>query len=172
MPIRRPSALAWVAAIAWSCGPAVEISGALALDTDADAGVAQQNDPFDGGVRQRLYDGGPGGSDCPNLSLESIRERTFLNKCANSGCHGNDQPALGLDLTLPLAELSAKLKEPSKQSLTGLPLIKAGSFGSSYLYLKIFLATPTEGDQMPPGAPLDQCTLDSLRDWIQIGAPD
>src|SRR5262245_61926106 len=119
MPIRRPLAVAWVAAIAWSCGPAAELSGRLATDSD---GVPAGGDLFDGGVRRHTYDGGPGGSDCPNLSLESIRERVFTTKCAGSRCHASDQPALDLDLTLPLEALSARLKEPSKQSLTGLPL--------------------------------------------------
>jgi hypothetical protein len=172
MTVRRALLLACLAASAWSCGPAAEISGSLATGTDADAGLSARDEPFDGGLRQRVYDGGPGASDCPNLSLESIRERVFLQKCGGGQCHSSDAPALGLDLSLAVDELSARLKEPSKQSLTGLPLIKAGAYGSSYLYLKVFLATPTEGDQMPPSAPLDQCTLDSLRDWIQIGAPD
>lgn len=157
-------------ACASSCGPAAELNGTLAVDSDA--GLTARGDPLDGSIRQRLYDGGPGGSDCPNVSLTSIRERVFLTRCGGSRCHASDQPAMGLDLSLEVAELSPRLREKSMETLQGLPLIKPNAYGSSYLYLKIFFATPTEGEQMPPTAPLDQCTLDSFKDWIQLGAPD
>lgn len=165
--------LAMLAAFS-ACGPAAEITGNLATDS-ADAGLNLREEPFDAGTpRRRLYDGGPGSADCPSPTLESIRERTLLSKCANSGCHGADNPAEQLDLTLPLEALSARLKEASHQAVTGIPLITAGAYGSSYLYLKVFLATPTTGEQMPPSPnpPLDACTLDAIKEWIAAGAPD
>lgn len=174
MPALRLQTPALAALLALSaCGPAGEITGNLATE-GTDAGLNLREEPFDGGMRRRLYDGGPGSADCPSPTLESIRERTLLTKCANSGCHGADNPAEELDLTLPLEALSARLKEASHQSVTGIPLIKAGAYGSSYLYLKVFLATPTAGEQMPPppNPPLDACTLDAIKEWIGAGAPD
>jgi hypothetical protein len=157
--------------LASSCGPAVEISGSLAAAGGADAGTNNALDS-DAGVRQRLYDGGPPGDECPQPTLTSIREKVFLAKCSESGCHAAAEPAESLDLTLELAELSARLREAAAQSATGLPLIKANEYGSSYLYLKVFLATPTEGRQMPPDIKLDPCELDAIREWIQVGAPN
>lgn len=157
--------------LAAGCGPAVEISGSLQTAEGLDGGISG-NEDFDAGVRQRLYDGGPAGDECPKPTLASIREKIFLPKCGGSGCHAADDPSEGLDLSLAVAELSARLREPAMQSVANMPLIRPNQYGSSYLYLKVFLATPTDGRQMPPDMKLEPCELDTIRDWIQLGAPN
>ena len=44
---------------------------------------------------------------------------------------------------------------------------------ASYLYEKISVARPTEGDRMPASStPLSAEKIEAVRAWIEAGAPD
>jgi len=106
-------------------------------------------------------------------TLQSIQDNVFTPTCA--GCHTgptsndvNDLPS-GMDLT----SLSM-----SFMSLVGVTSLQDGNFqrveaddpGASYLIQKLE-GTATGGVQMPAGGPpLDQATIDVIRQWIFDGA--
>jgi hypothetical protein len=157
-PGRLRGAIAALSFFAFACGPAVEIRGELKTGSDGGAST----------LAGLHGDGGPSG---PLMTLDDVRTQIFMPSCATSGCHAPPMPPLDLDLSLPTADLAPRLRQISKQSLAKIPLITPNAYGSSYLYLKVFLATPVVGDQMPPSAPLDARLIEDLRTWIQAGAP-
>ena len=147
----------------WACDPAGGPSGHwLQIYADATTGSSTTTRP--------KPDAGP----CPEPTLEAIRDEIFSPKCAVTGCHvtGVDPPKEDLDLSLPLADLRARLTQAAMQSPSGLPLIGGNDLGASYLYLKVFLTTPVAGERMPPRQPLERCEIDAIRDWIRAGASD
>lgn len=176
----RPALLSLVASLAaLACGPAADIRGTLVTDRSEliDGG---EPEPEDAGVLEDAgtstvtprRDGGPGSERCPEPTLTSIREKVFLPTCATADCHAGATPEQGLDLSLPLDTLAARLREPSMQSVSGLALVKPGQQGASWLYLKVFLETPATGSQMPPMMRLEECQLRAIGAWIQAGAPN
>ncbi len=132
-------------------------------------------DGSDAGTPLRRADAGfvdAGYSGCVAPTLEALRAELLVPRCGRAECHvGPDAPE-SLDLTLPLAELRTRLGQAANQSPSGLPLIRGGERGGSYLFLKVFLARPLTGERMPPDAPLDDCELDALAAWIDAGATD
>jgi hypothetical protein len=150
--------MTWLCASA-ACGPAVSIDGEIVSDESAPATregpevpIAEQTKPT-----------------CNTPVLASLREELFVPSCGE--CHSGAAPAEDLDLTLEGAELRMRLMQPAAQSPSGIPLVKPGSTGSSYLYLKIAVKTPLIGDRMPKDAePLEECTIESVRKWILEGA--
>lgn len=165
----------WVVLLAAGCGPAAEIDGPLfvpAALTAEDAGVrtATTSTRRDAGPR----DASPidaGDPTCPEPTLESVRDRVFLTSCATSGCHTGPQAAQGLALDTLQLDLVSRLRQSAAQSPSSMPLVTPGQPGASYLYLKVFLPSPSVGDRMPPSAPLSACQLAGLRRWIEAGAP-
>ncbi len=170
-----PAALALIIALAPACGPAVDIEGALYVPSVVpprrDAGAATSTTPRpDAGPR----DSGPadaGDPTCPEPTLASIDEVVLRPTCATTSCHVGPTPAEGLAFEGSVVDLASRLRQPSAQSASRMPLVTAGQPGASYLYLKVFLATPPSGDRMPPDAPLSACQLTAIRRWIEAGAP-
>lgn len=166
-----PSALVGLVA----CGPAVDIEGVLydpsALNTTRDAGTRTSTQPRpDAGPR----DAGPidaGAPRCPEPTLEALREKVFVPSCATGGCHTGPSASEGLRLDAMLLDLGARLRQPAAQSPSRMSLVTPGQPGASYLFLKVFLATPPGGGPMPPSGPLLDCELAALRRWIEAGAP-
>jgi hypothetical protein len=141
-------------ALCASCGPAVDIRGTLAVSDPENRSMAQ----------------GANGS-APIRALADVQARIFLPSCAGSACHAPPTPAMDLDLTAAVTDLAPRLRQVSKESLTGIPLVTPGAYGDSYLYLKVFLSSSAVGDPMPPSAPLDKTLIAGMRAWIQAGAP-
>lgn len=169
--VRSSLALALGSVLTLACGPGAELTGRLLVATPRpDAGTTTSTPTPDAGFGPR--DGGPGTEHCPEPTLTSIREKVFVPTCAVASCHVAPMPKEELDLSLPVAELSARLRERSRESASGLQLVAPGAVGASWLYLKVFFETPTTGDSMPPDLRLDDCQLDGIRDWINAGAPD
>lgn len=147
-----------------ACGPAGTVSGELSAAKEAQ-GVSQkeipavENEPED----ERF---------CVPPSLEALRTELFVPSCATAQCHAGETPAEGLDLSLEPVQLAARLLQPARQSPSGMPLVTPGSIGASYLLLKVALADPLRGAQMPKGeAPIEGCAQEALRTWIIRGAP-
>jgi hypothetical protein len=103
-------------------------------------------------------------------TLQSIQDSVFTPVC--TGCHtgpqGNPLPA-GLDLTSLSASFMALVDVPSTQN-GALDLVEPGDPDASYLIRKLE-GTAAVGVRMPAFAtPLDQDTIDTIRQWITDGA--
>jgi hypothetical protein len=99
--------------------------------------------------------------------FSSIQDTVFNVHCALSGCHiaGSQRP----NLTQGFAYNNI-VNIPSSQ---GRDYIKPGDPDNSYLYIKISNGSGIAGDVMPRGNPrLSQAIQDSIRAWIENGAPD
>jgi hypothetical protein len=103
-------------------------------------------------------------------TLLSIQDNVFTPMC--SGCHtgpASDMLPSGLDLTsLSMSFMSlvgvASVQEPAVER------VAAGAPDDSYLIHKLE-GTAQTGGQMPLfGQPLDQATIDTIRQWITDGA--
>ncbi len=71
--------------------------------------------------------------DRPNIhptklpAIEKLLATRFVRVCA--GCHAGAEPAAGLALDLPLETLATRLREPSIQSPSHMPLVTPGQIG-------------------------------------------
>jgi hypothetical protein len=104
-------------------------------------------------------------------TLQSIQDNVFTPIC--SGCHtgpsGGMLPA-GLDLT-SLAMSAANLVNVTSAQAPPLQRVTPGDPNNSYLIQKLE-GTASVGARMPAfSPPLDQATIDAIRDWISNGAP-
>lgn len=103
----------------------------------------------------------------PNLS--SIQDNVFTPTC--SGCHTGTGGALpgSMDLTDADASFASLVGVASVQE-PGTDRVAAGDADASYLIDKLE-GTQSAGVQMPAfGTPLDQATIDTIRQWIDDGA--
>jgi hypothetical protein len=92
----------------------------------------------------------------------------FTTSCAIANCHIGDGAAqLNLEAGRAFDEL---VGVPSTQ-VEGL-LVVSGDADASFLFEKIASETPTEGDRMPIGNPLDPLDIEAVRQWIEGGAPE
>jgi hypothetical protein len=103
-------------------------------------------------------------------TLTSIQDNVFTPLC--SGCHtgpaGNTLPA-GLDLTSISMSFMSLVNVASLEDAT-LNRVEPGDPDSSYLIEKLE-GTASTGGRMPLfGTPLDQETIDAIRQWITDGA--
>ncbi len=106
-------------------------------------------------------------------SLASIQNNIFTPTCSVAGCHsgppGPNLPA-GMDLSSANASFSSLVNIASFQEPTILR-VATGDADNSYLIHKLE-GTSAQGSRMPQGGPfLDQATIDVIRLWIDIGAP-
>ena len=106
-------------------------------------------------------------------SLTSIQNNLLSPTCSVAGCHsGPTGPNLptGMDLSSAAASFSSLINISSFQEPTILR-VAVGDADNSYLIHKLE-GTSTQGSRMPQGGPfLDQATIDIVRLWIDIGAP-
>jgi hypothetical protein len=121
-------------------------------------------------------------------------EPIFSSRCAGSGCHGGNAPALDLDLSSAAGVERTAAGAPSRQlsfaalppegargalSLAGLSIIDVqagyGQPAGSYLIYKVLGDPHILGDGMPPpGAGVSGLTKTELKTvsyWIRSGAP-
>lgn len=108
---------------------------------------------------------GPAGFD-PNFS--EIQANLFTPTCATSGCHDASAVA-GLDLRAGMSY--AMLVGIASSQEPGLMRVAPSDPDSSYLVRKLE-GTAGSGQQMPPGAALEQPVIDVVRQWITDGAID
>ena len=106
-------------------------------------------------------------------TLASIQNNIFTPTCSVAGCHsgppGPNLPA-GMDLSSANASFSNQVNIASFQEPTILR-VAVGNADNSYLIHKLE-GTSLQGSRMPQGGPfLDQATIDVVRLWIDIGAP-
>lgn len=105
-------------------------------------------------------------------SLDSIQANVFGVSCALAGCHtGPTGPALPQGMDLSSADSSfANLVGVTSIQNSALQRVAPNDAANSYLIRKIE-GTAAAGNQMPPGGPpLDQATIDTIREWIDNGA--
>jgi hypothetical protein len=113
---------------------------------------------------------GSGGDDSGPLTadLQSIQDHVFTPIC--SKCHIGAGAPRGLQLDSAHAFMDlvgvASVEVPSLQR------VKASDPDSSYMIQKIEGASGIQGGQMPLGEqPLDQTTINMIRQWVTNGAP-
>ncbi len=103
-------------------------------------------------------------------TLASIQDNVFTPSCAgcHSGPNGGPLPS-GLDLTSISASFTGLVNVAASQVGT-LNRVEPGNPDDSYLIQKLE-GTAAVGGRMPLfGTPLDQATIDAIRQWITDGA--
>ncbi len=149
-------------------------SGAsIVMDLDANALDGEYSGGFPSG------DGTAGGdfdvvfsitTPASGATLDDIQANVFTPTCSTSGCHtGPAGGALPSGMDLSDADASfANLVGISSTQQPSLSRVEAGDPDNSYLVQKI---EGTAGSRMPlGGAPLDQATIDDIKQWISDGA--
>ncbi len=102
-------------------------------------------------------------------TLSSIQDNVFTPTC--SGCHNGSGGALPGSMDLGDAEASfANLVGVASEQEPQLERVTPGDADASYLIRKLE-GTASTGVQMPAsGTPLEQSTIDTIRQWIDAGA--
>lgn len=107
-----------------------------------------------------------------NSSLSSQVQPIFTAACTGGACHGNRNPAQGLDLSSAAASYANLVGVASSQCATT-QRVKAGAPDQSYLMWKLQGSGPCfSGSQMPKGQPLSAADQGIIRSWILAGAPN
>jgi hypothetical protein len=103
-------------------------------------------------------------------NLESLQARLFTPNCAVSGCHSGSSAPLGLDLSDGRAY--PNLVSRASEQQPGTLRIAPGDATNSYIVQKLEGAAGISGEPMPRGRPrLDPALIDTLKVWINAGAP-
>jgi len=150
----------------------VGTGAAVIQDLDANALDGEYSGDFPSG------DGAAGGNFVSEFTVEgvqptllSIQDNVFTPIC--SGCHSGpsgvgDLPA-AMDLTSLTMSYMSLVDVTSLEDANFLR-VEPGNPDDSYLIQKLE-GNASVGSQMPPGgAPLDQATIDVIRQWISDGA--
>ena len=109
----------------------------------------------------------------PPLSFALHVEPTFTANCALGGCHVAPTPAGGLDLRQ--AQAFGNLVNVVSSQVPHLSRVTPNDPDSSYLIIKLIGDAALVGgvaDQMPPGGALRAGQIDTIRLWIDAGAPN
>lgn len=132
-------------------------------------------------------DSGSGGTRLSTLRLQWIRnsqsfgvvdaasgasfsgvQSIFTNKCAFSGCHGAN-PSASLSLSSGSAftnVINKSVEDPNRLR------VNPGNSTASYLYQKIIAGGNITGGRMPlGGSPLSDSEINTIKAWIDEGAP-
>lgn len=123
-------------------------------------------------------------SPAPTLGLLFGPSGELTTSCAQAGCHrrqvgtgeAGQEPASGLDLSLPAEALRPSLLSGRRGGTEGLLWVEPGRPESSYLLRKLLAAQPgtfarITGSAMPlAGPPLSADTLRKMESWIRLGA--
>ncbi len=123
--------------------------------------------------------------EAPPLGAASWEEASaiFSSRCAEAGCHGGANPALGLDLSSAAGVRATAIGVPAvsdsigglgPRGLSGFPRIDllagTGRPETSRIVYEV-LRDPRVGAPMPPDEPLPLAEARVLADWILAGAP-
>jgi mono/diheme cytochrome c family protein len=143
----------------------------VVLDLDSNALDGEFSGAFPSG------DGSQGGNFVAQFevagiqpTLQSIQDNVFTPIC--SVCHTGGGAMLpgSMNLTSVAASFGSLVGVASEQQ-PGLQRVEAGDADNSYVIRKLEGAPGITGAQMPFGAqPLDQATIDAIRQWITDGA--
>jgi len=116
-------------------------------------------------------------------STFSSVHQILQSHCASSGCHNTADVAAGLDITASSADVYTALLNSVPQNTTaaakGNKLIAPGYIAESFLYRKIAegfdpmaqLETAEHGTAHDSLSSLSNVELETIRQWIQYGAP-
>jgi len=100
-------------------------------------------------------------------SFSFIQEAIFTPSCATSGCHVSTYP------NLTAGQAHAAIVNGASSAGSAQPLVKPGDPDNSYLLLKMTGAPGISGNRMPLGrSPLSEAYINSVRQWIERGAPN
>ena len=100
-------------------------------------------------------------------TFSSIEESVFRVRCALSGCHASDTRSAGLDLSTSEA-YNSLVDVPSVLSVQDFDRVEPFDSDSSFLINVLDGSNPT---RMPlNGSPLDNATIDKIKQWINEGA--
>jgi hypothetical protein len=129
-----------------------------------------------------------GGAERPRRSVAIRRDVAplFRANCAANGCHGGEEPAMGLDLSTPEATLrstvgvvarswpsSAGVMDRGSVGWDGMLRVSPGEPALSFLLYKLLGDGPMRGARMPRGAaPLSRDAVLAVSAWIAAGARD
>jgi hypothetical protein len=103
-------------------------------------------------------------------TLDDIQANVFTPSCALSFCHGASMQA-GLHLEAGFSYASI-VGVPSLEDPTRFR-VEPFDPDNSFLICKLENCPSIVGQQMPlVGGPLPQSTIDVIRDWISLGAPE
>ncbi|MEO0998610.1 MAG: Ig-like domain-containing protein [Pseudomonadota bacterium] len=103
-------------------------------------------------------------------NFSEIQDNVFTPTCAVSGCHTGAGAPQGL--RLDAANSFALLVGVASTEVPDVLRVAAGDPDNSYLIQKLE-GTAAAGEQMPLGGPpLEQATIDVIRQWISDGAID
>jgi hypothetical protein len=117
-----------------------------------------------------VAEGGPIARLAPTWAGE-IEPLFHRSGCERNGCHGELQPAAGLDLS-PAAGLPEALVGRASQQRPGLRLVAPTDSSRSYLLRKLVGTADILGGRMPAGAAaLSADELRTVAAWIDAGAP-
>ncbi|GAB4338065.1 MAG: hypothetical protein Kow0037_21720 [Calditrichia bacterium] len=98
--------------------------------------------------------------------FSKIQEIVFEQSCAFSGCHGGANPKA--DLNLEAGQAYNNLVDVDSRENPQMKRVDPGDPENSLLILKL---TGQNTSLMPPGGPaISQSMLDSIRQWIALGA--
>ncbi len=102
-------------------------------------------------------------------TLASIQAKVFSVNCAIPGCHGGGTVQQGLRLDPGFS--AGNLINVASPRDAALIRVIPGNPNASFIIQKLE-GTQTLGDRMPQFGPyLPQATIDVIRQWIQLGAP-
>ena len=103
-------------------------------------------------------------------TLDDIQINVFTPSCALSFCHGASMQA-GLHLEAGFS-YGSLVSVPSLEDPTRFR-VEPFNPDNSFLICKLEACPTIVGQQMPlTGGPLPQATIDVIRDWINLGAPE
>lgn len=109
--------------------------------------------------------------------LSSLQDGVFTRRCALSACHGSATPPPNNcggkpGQSLLMGNTYSNIVGVTSCENAPMQRVKAGDKANSYLFLKLSLATPPNGSQMPADgtAPLPADTIRVIGDWIDQGA--
>jgi len=101
-------------------------------------------------------------------TIEAIQENVFTPTCTE--CHAGNVPSGNLSLDDAQTSYD-NLVDVDSREVSSLKRVSPGDPDNSYLIHKLE-GTQESGAQMPKGRePLDQETIDVIRQWITDGAP-
>lgn len=117
------------------------------------------------------------GPDVPELqepaTLYEGVQSIFTRSCAFSGCHAGATPQEGMDLSA--SSFHVNTVGVASHQVPGLYRVHPGQPDSSYVIYKLEGRAGSVGGigtQMPLGGSLTSAQVDSVRAWIQAGAPN
>ena len=116
-----------------------------------------------------LLDTGTGIPEGPTLT--SIQASIFTPRCALGGCHAGPEPQQGMDLSA--GNSYAHIVRVPSTELPAFQRVAPKVSADSYIIMKLSGDPRISGERMPFGGPyLTLAEIDSIRQWIDAGAPN